>query len=384
VLDGSIQRAGDQVRVTVRLYDVDRGVAVWGDAFDQRFDSLFAVEDAVSERLASALALRLSPAERQRLTRRDTDNIEAHRLYLRGLYESRTWTEAGFRRAVDDFRQAIAVDPSYALAWAGLADAYYRNSTLHIPLQEAIPKAKAAAVTALRLDDSLAEAHASLGAIHFRYDWDFAGAERELRRAIELSPGDVSAHQWYSEYLTAMGRTPEAIAEAQIARRLDPLSAEADWQLGLAQLFGRRAQDAVATLRESTRSTPDFWLTHAFLGWSYAETGDCNDALAEYAVARALDDNADVASQLVSAYARCGRRADAERAMRALLAHPDRSAFYVAAGYEGLGDHERALQWLEKAYAEHAELLVFANVDGLRNDPRFIALLRRVGLAARR
>jgi DNA-binding winged helix-turn-helix (wHTH) protein/TolB-like protein/Flp pilus assembly protein TadD len=387
VLDGTIQRTGDQVRITVRLWNVSAGRTVWGDQLDEKFTGLFAVEDAIAERLASALALQLSPTERRQLTRRYTENAEAHRAYLRGVYFSRMRTVDGFDKAVDEFHHAIALDPSYALAYAGLADAYYRESSVHMTLAEAVAKSRAAATTALQLDDSLAEAHAALAQIKFRYDWDFAGAEREFRRAIALNANDPTAHQWYSECLTALGRVPESVTEARLARDLDPLSAEVEWNLGFALFFGRRVDEAIGVFEQSVRTTPDFWLTRSFLAWAYAERGDFDRAFAEYAKARALDDNDDTLSHLVRSYTRAGRTADARRALDEILTRAKRgyvSPFYVANAYLGAGDTENAFAWLQKAYAERSEFLVFINVapnfDGVRGDPRFIELLKRVGL----
>ncbi|HYU27035.1 MAG TPA: tetratricopeptide repeat protein, partial [Thermoanaerobaculia bacterium] len=368
-----------------RLWNVNDGRTIWADQLDETFTGLFAVEDAIAERLASALALRLSPQERRQLTRRYTENAEAHRLYLRGVYYSRLRTAEAFPKAVEAFHHAIAIDPTYALAYAGLADAYYRESSVHLPLAEAVARSRAAATTALQLDDSLAEAHASLAQIKFRYDWDFRGAEREFRRAIALNPNDLTAHQWYSEVLTAMGRVPESVAEARLAQNIDPLSAEVEWNLGFALLFGRRYDDAIAVLRQSVQTTPDLWITHAFLGWAYAERGDFEHAFAEYAKARALDDNEDTLSHLVRSYMRAGRAADARRTLDEILARAKRgyvSPFYIANGYLGIGDKENTFVWLQKAYEERSELLVFIKVapsfDGVRDDPRFIDLLKRV------
>ena len=246
VLDGTIQRMNDRVRVTVRLLNVADGAALWGDTFDDRFTGFFAVEDSISERLTRALALRLSEEERKSLTARGTSNLEAHQWYLKGRYYSAQWTVDGFTRALDAFHRAIAIDPTYALAYAGQADAYYRATTIHLTPQEGVPRARAAALAALRLDDGLAEAHAALGIIKFRYDWDFAGAEKEFRRAIALNPEDVEAHQWYSEYLTAFGRVAESVAEAKTAQQIDPLSPEVAWDLGLALL------SAAGTAKQST------------------------------------------------------------------------------------------------------------------------------------
>jgi DNA-binding winged helix-turn-helix (wHTH) protein/tetratricopeptide (TPR) repeat protein len=388
VLDGTIQRTGDQVRVTVRLWSVRDGRTVWGDELDEKFTGIFAVEDAIAERLASALALRLSPEERKQLTRRYTENAEAHRAYLRGIYFSRMRTVDGFDKAVDEFHHAIALDPSYALAYAGLADAYYRESSVHMTLAEAVAKSRAAATTALQLDDSLAEAHAALAVIEFRYDWNFAGAEREFRRAIALNPNDPTAHQWYSECLTALGRVPESVAEARRARDLDPLSAEVEWNLGFALFFGRRYDEAIVVLRKSVETTADLWLTHAFLAWAYAERGDFAQAFPEYAKARALDDNEDTLSHLVRSYTRAGRTADARRTLDEILARAKRgyvSPFYIATAYFGAGDRDNGFAWLQKAYAERSEFLVFINVapnfDDVRGDPRFIEMVRRGGLA---
>jgi len=390
VLDGTIQRTGDQVRVTVRLWNVSEGHAVWGDELDEKFTSLFAVEDAIAERLASALALRLSPRERQQLTRRYTENAEAHRAYLRGVYFSRMRTTEGFDKAVDEFHHAIALDPTYALAYAGLSQAYYRESSVHMTLAEAVAKSRAAATTALQLDDSLAEAHAALAQIKFRYDWDFPGAEREFRRAIALNPNDLTAHQWFSECLTALGRVNESVAEARLARDIDPLSAEVEWNLGLALFFGRRYDEAIAVLRQSVRTTPDLWLTRAFLAWAYAERGDFEHAFAEYAKARALDDNEDTLSHLVRSYARAGRAAEARKTLDEILVRAKQhyvSPFYIANAYFGAGDKANGFPWLQKAYEERSEFMVFINVapsfDDVRGDPRFQEMLRRVGLASR-
>ena len=387
VLDGTIQRTGDQVRVTVRLWSVRDGRTIWGDQLDEKFTSIFAVEDAIAERLASALALQLSPQERRQLTRRYTENAEAHRAYLRGVYFSRTRTTEGFDKAVEEFHHAIALDPTYALAYAGLADAYYRESSVHMTLADAVSKSRAAATTALKLDDSLAEGHVALAQIKFRYDWDFAGAEREFRRAIALNPNDLTAHQWYSELLTALGRVNESVAEARLARDIDQLSAEVEWNLGFALFFGRRYDEAINVLRQSVQTTPDLWLTHAFLGWAYAERGDFVHAFPEYAKARALDDNEDTLSHLVRSYTRAGRADDARKTLDEILARAKRgyvSPFYIANAYFGLGDKDNGFLWLQKAYEERSEFLVFINVapsfDNVRDDPRFSAMLQRVGL----
>jgi Tfp pilus assembly protein PilF len=378
-----VQHAGDRVRVTVRLLHVADGAPLWGDTFDEQFGDLFAVEDSVSKRLANALSLRLSETELRRLTHHDTKNLEAHQAYLRGLYYSSQWTLEGFNKSRASFERAIAIDRQYAQAYAGLADAYYRAATVHLAPQEAVPRARAMAAKALQLDDSLAEAHAALGIIKFRYDWDFDGAEREFRRAIQLNPEDVTAHQWYSEYLTAAGRSRESVAEAKAAQAIDPVAADVAWDVGFALLFAGRTREAIEQLRSAIDLNPQFWLTHSFLGWAYGEAGDYDRALAELQTALKLDDNADTRTQLVWIYAKAGRRQDAQRVLEEILQRARTtyvSPFYIAASYASLGDNDRAFEWLKKACAERAELLVFVNVAPnfapLRRDPRYDARRR--------
>jgi len=388
VLDGTIQRMNDRVRITVRLLNVADGVALWGDTFDDRFTGFFAVEDSISERLTRALALRLSEEERKGLTARGTSNLEAHQWYLKGRYYSTQWTVEGFTRALEAFHRAIAIDPTYALAYAGQADAYYRATTIHLTPQEGVPRARAAALAALRLDDGLAEAHAALGIIKFRYDWDFAGAEREFRRAIALNAEDVEAHQWYSEYLTAFGRVAESVAEARTAQQIDPLSPEVAWDLGLALLFGNRTHEAVEILKTAVDLDPRFWLTHSFLGWAYSEEGKHDLAYSEYEKARALDDNPDVLVQGILIAHRAGRTFDAQRMLDDLLQRSKTryvAPFYIAAAYISMNQNDRGFEWLQKALAERNELLVFIKVApsfrSVRSDLRFVAALRRIGLS---
>jgi tetratricopeptide (TPR) repeat protein len=387
VLEGNIQQSADRVRVTVQLIRISDGKPLWGEAFDEPLNGLFALEDAISRRVVEALTLKLTSQESARLAKHYTENAQAYQLYLKGRYYSSSWTLEGFRKAVGYFNDAIALDPTYALAYAGLADTYYRNSTVHIPLTEAVPKARAAAMQALRLDDTLAEAHTSLAVIKFRYDWDWAGAESEFKRAIEFNPNYSTAHQWYGEYLTALGRTDEAVAEGGRAEQIDPITPEVGWDLGLALLFGRRYDEAVEQFKKTVDLNPSFWLSHSFLGWSYGEKGAFDQAFAEYQKALALDENDDTRAHLASIYVKAGKRNEAQKILDEMIQRSKReevSPFYVAAVYVALGDKEHGLEWLEKAYAERAELLVFLkvapNFDAVRSDPRFIRIMQGIGL----
>lgn len=387
VLEGNVQRSADRVRVTVQLIRVSDGKPLWGESFDEQLNNMFALEDSISRRVVEALTLKLTSRESERLAKHYTENIQAYQLYLKGRYYSSNWTLEGFRKAVGYFNDAIALDPTYALAYAGLADTFYRNATVHIPLNEAVPKARAAAMQALRLDDTLAEAHTSLGMIKFRYDWDWTGAESEFKRAIELNQNYSTAHQWYSEYLTALGRTDEAVAEARRAEQIDPITPEVGWDLGLALFFGRRYDEAVEQFKKSIDLNPNFWLSHSFLGWCYGERGEFDKAFTEYQKALALDDNDDTRSHLAHIYVKAGKRNEAQRILDEMLQRSKReevSPFYIAAVYVALGDKEHGTEWLEKAYEERAELLVFLkvapNFDAVRSDPRAIQIMQGIGL----
>ena len=387
VLEGTIQRHGNDVRVTVRLLDVAKRRPLWGETFDERFTNLFAVEDSIASRLARSLALQLSQDEMKRLTHRDTTSAEAHQLYLKGRYYSGVRTPDAFQKALDSFQKAIAIDPAYALAYDGLADAYYRESSVHLSLEEAVPKARAAAVAALQIDDSLPDAHATLGVIKFRYEWNRRDAERELRHAIALNRNCVTAHQWYSELLVASGRADESVREARLAQQIDPLSPEVGWNVGFALLLARRPAEAANALRDAVKLNPNFWLTRAWLAFSLGESGKFDEAFAEYARSLSIDDNADTLSHMAYVYARAGRQNDARRIAHELVARSEReyvSPFYLASCFVAAGDKNRCLIYLQKALEEHSEFLVFLkvapNFEAVRDDPRFLDLERKVGL----
>jgi TolB-like protein/DNA-binding winged helix-turn-helix (wHTH) protein/Tfp pilus assembly protein PilF len=387
VLQGNIQRASDRIRVTVQLVRVIDGKPIWGETFDEKADNLFLLEDSISRRVVSGLTLTLTTRESERLAKRYTENTQAYQLYLKGRYYSSNWTLDGFHKAIGYFNDAIALDPNYALAYAGLADTYYRNATVHIPLGEAVPKARNAVMQALRLDDTLAEAHTSLAMIKFRYDWDWTGAETEFKRAIDLNQNYATAHQWYSEYFTALDRTEEAVAEASRAEQIDPISPEVGWDLGLALFFGRRYDQAIEQFKRTIDLNPNFWLPHSFLAWCYGEKGEFDKAFAEYDKALALDDNEDTLSQMASIDVKAGRRTEARKILDELMRRQQRkevSPLFISAVYFALDDKEQGFKWLEKAYREKAELLVFLkvapNFQGVRSDPRYKKIMADVGL----
>jgi DNA-binding winged helix-turn-helix (wHTH) protein/TolB-like protein len=246
VLDGNIQRAGDRIRVSVRLVRVGDGKQLWAEAFDESFKDIFAVQDSISERVAGALALKLTGEERERLAKRHTKNSEAYQLYLRGRYFWNRGTEEGLRKAIEHFLQALEKDPDYALAYTGLADSYALLGVYGlIPMRESHPKAREAATRALEFDEKLGEAHASLAAVLIDYYWDWAGAERHLERALELNPNYATAHSMYANYLKAFGRFGEAIEEAKRAQGLDPVSPSSNLTLATTYYFARQYDQAI-------------------------------------------------------------------------------------------------------------------------------------------
>jgi DNA-binding winged helix-turn-helix (wHTH) protein/Tfp pilus assembly protein PilF len=382
VLEGSIQRLEDRVRVTAQLVSVAAGAPIWGEAFHERLVDLFSVQESISERLVASLVSDLTAKDRQRLKRRPTDDPEAYLAYLRGRHHWNTRSEEGLRKAIHHFEQAIARDPSYALAHAGLADCYTVLGSAGyavLPATEALGRAKAAALAALAADPALAEAHTSLAFVRFRFDWDWLGAEEEFQRAIDLNPGFASAHHWYAVFLAAMGRFEESIARVDLAQRLDPLSAIVGTAAGRVRHFAGDLESA---------ADPNFAEAHFNLGLLHLEGGLLAEA--QTAVERAIELAGRRPVMIAILGLIHGRAANAARARAALaeLAEASRrgeiSPLYMAYVHIGLGEHEQAFERIEQGYRERAGVLVFAKVeqifDPLRGDRRFQGLLQRMAL----
>jgi DNA-binding winged helix-turn-helix (wHTH) protein/TolB-like protein/Tfp pilus assembly protein PilF len=387
VLDGSIQRVGDRVRVTVRLLNVQDGTSLWADKFDEPFTNIFALQDSISERVAAALPLNLSGEEKARLSRHDTENTEAYQLYVKGRYFWNKQTEEGFRKGIDYFNQAIRDDPNYSLAYAGLSDCYALLSDFgFVPPGEGFPKAKEAATRALAIDEKLAEAHTSLGHVKRDYDWDWSGAEQEFRRAIELNPNYPSAHQWYAVYLSSLGRHQEAIAEIKRALELDPLSLPVNTVTARVLYLARQYDEAIEQSRKTIEMDPRFAAAYQNLGRSYEQKGMYAEAVATFQELNKAVPGHGLAF-LARADALAGKTDEAQKILAQLKEPSARryvSPYHVAMIYAGLGDKERTLAWLERAYQQRVHNMVFLKVepelDGLRSDPRFADLMRRVGL----
>jgi DNA-binding winged helix-turn-helix (wHTH) protein/TolB-like protein/Tfp pilus assembly protein PilF len=391
VLDGSIQSITGRLRATVRLLRVSDGATLWAEAFDERVIDIFSLQDSISQRVAEGLTLQLTDAQRTLLTRRDTENTQAYHQYLKGRFFWNKRTQESFRRGLAFFQEAVLQDPTYARAYTGVADSYigltyYQYERPH----EALPRAKAAALKALAIAPSLAEAHVSLAHIQGNYDWDWTAAEREWRRAIFLDPEYATAHQWYAvHYLTPTGRLEEALVEARRAQQLDPLSPVFSAFVGATLLFARRYDEAIEECRKTIDLYPEFGVAHWYLGRAYLQKGMFGEALTELRDAVRLSGESPLMQgTLAFAYAASGDRARARGMLAELMrlrAQHYASAVDLAITHAALGEREEAFRWLDEAAAERAFHLVYLKVwpelDVLRPDPRFAGMVHRIGLA---
>lgn len=390
VLEGNIQRANDQIRVSVQLVDVDDGSVLWAEKFDERFTEIFAVEDSISEQVARALVLDLTADERKLLRKRYTDNTDAYQLYLKGRYHWNKRTTESLKKGVEYFRQAIDLDPSFASAYAGLSDSYTLLVVREaISPDEGFAKAKATASMALEIDEEFAEAHASLGHAML-HNWEWDAAEIELKKAIELNPGYPSAHHWYSEHLTAMGRCDESIAELKLAGGLDPLSLIISADLGRAFYYAREYDHVMKQEAKTLEMDSNFWLSHINMGRSYTQKGMHSEAISELQKALDISEGTEALSFLGFAYAAAGKRENALEALCELEEQSQRSyvpPYHLAIIHAGLGEMDQAFEWLERSFEKHSVDLFTLRVepmfDALRDDGRYQDLLRRVGLETR-
>lgn len=388
VLEGSYQLTGERVRVTVQLVSASDGAQLWSGTFDDEFVNIFAVQDSISRQVTQALTSDLDEAERRSLARRATENVEAYQLYLKGRY---LWAKkANLDKARQYFEQAVQLDPQYARAYSGLADCYLALSEFSLlPRAEAYAKAVAAAQQAVSLDPALAEAHTTLGFIHLSQDWDYPGAEREFKRAIELDPDDATARQFYGVYLLAVGQREAAIAETRRALELDPLSILNNTQLGRALYLAGRYDEAIEQSLKTIELDPTSASAYVYLGQSHAHKGMLREATAELEKAVELSDGrVEMKAALGYAYALSGRKDEARKIIDELttLGNDLSSASYhIATIYAGFPEKEQAIARLQGAYEERdiflgVRLKTDPKLDGLRSDPRFQDLVRRVGL----
>ena len=387
VLDGNIQKTAGRIRVTVRLLRVSDGRTLWADKFDAPLADLFALQDSISERVVTALEVKLTGEERRLLTRHHTDNPEAYQLYLKGRLFRNHWTQESIQKALECFNRAIDIDPNYALAYAGKADVYSANSSVYLRPAEAMPKAREAARRALELDDQLAEAHRSMAMVKQFGDWDLAGAEREIKRALEINPNDSESHLRYCGLLVLQKRFDEALAELRRAQELDPLSLSLNFWAGWHPYLARKYEQAMERFREAAALYPNAPEMHRGLGCALRQQGAIQEAVAELEKAIDLSRRDNFVAELGYTYALSGRRAEAVKLVKELEGLSERryvSPFNIAKIYAGLGDKERMFEWLHKGYEDRSDHMLGLGVDpcfdGVRADPRFAELLRRLGL----
>jgi tetratricopeptide (TPR) repeat protein len=389
VLEGSVQRVSDRIRVTARLINVADGASLWAATFDEKFTDVFAVQDAISQKVADALALRLSGEEKRRLTKRYTDNLDAYQLYLTGRYHHARLIPPEIMTAIGFYQQAIAVDPNYALAYFGLAEANRSLAiTSDVPSKDSLPQATAAARKALAIDDSLAEGHASLSFSLIWYEWDWVGGEREAKRALALNPNSAYSHFALAHVLSDLGRHDEAVVEGARAMELDPVFFLFSALEGMFLHHARRDDEAMALLQKTLQLDPTFWVTHLTLGKVYIQQRKYPEAAAAFIKARELSHgNSEAIASIGYVAALAGDKAKARAVLdelKGLLVEHYIPPFNIAMVYTGLGDKNEALSWLEKACEERdvrvTQLKVDPRWDSLRSDARFVAILKRIGL----
>lgn len=391
VLDGRVQKSGDHIRVTVQLVRASDGSPLWGDTFDEKYTDIFGVEDRISEELVQALLPTITDTQKQQLIKHYTEDTEAYQSYIKGRYYWNKRTTDDIKKAISYYEDAIIQDPNYALAYAGLADSYATLGILdNVPAQEMMPKARSAAMKALELDDGLAEAHAALAYVKHRFEWDLAGAEREFKRAIELNPKYPTAHQWFGWYLISLSKFDDALAEFQRAQQLDPLSLYTNLTLGASYFHARDYDKAAVQYQRVIDMNSDFWLAHWWLAQTYAQQQRYDDAITELQkVVKIRGGNLTQFPVAGYIYAVAGKKAEARRVLEELQrGAKDRylSPYGMATIYAGLGENDKAFDWLQRDLKEHGSGMVFINVDqrldNIRSDPRFAQLVREVGLTA--
>ena len=389
VLEGRIQKSEERVRVTMQLVQVQDGVSLWTEKFDAKFTDILTVQDRISDQVARVMTLRLTAREKEQLNKHGTGDSEAYQAYLKGRYFWNKRTSEGFKKAIEYFQQAIASDPSYAAAYSGLADCYNLSSEYEgFPPKEAFPRAREAATKALELDETLAEAHVSLAYTLTNYEWDWAGAEREFKRAIELNPNYATAHQWYGEFLMAMGRFDEARAALKRAQEIDPISPIINAEQGLPFYYARHYDQAIEQFHKALEIVPEFVPLRHYLYSAYIQKGMGEEALAEAIIIRNLTGaSPEAIAALKEAYAESGIKGISHHEFakfKERLRYTYVSPYSIAGYYARFGDKDQTFAWLERAYQERDRFLIFLKVDfwdNIRSDPRFTDLLRRMKLA---
>ena len=387
ILSGRLQVFGDRLMIGTELVDAFDGAQLWGEQYNRRLSDIFAVQDEIAREISEKLQLKLTGEEKQKLVKRYTHDTEAYHLYLKGRYFWNKRTHECLEKGKEFFKQAIEADASYALAYSGLADSYALLGVA-LPPRDAFPRAIAASLKALEIDDAVAEAHTSFAFARMFFEWDWQGAEGEFKRAIELNPNYATAYQWYGRLLSALGRHSESIANLQMAQALDPLSLSINTGCGVSFYMARRYEEAIQQYRKTLEMDAKFTVAHEHLGSALLQAGMYDEAIKEFQVAAGLDENdIGLRASLGHAYAVKGERDEAEKIVVELLEASRQkyvSPYFMAELQAGLGHTDQAFEWLERCYTDRAPHMIFLNVEpkleALHTDPRFEHLLRRMNL----
>jgi len=389
IVEGSVQRSGDRVRIAAQLIDARNDRNLWTESYQSDLSDVLALQGNVARAIAGEVRVQLTSEERAGLSSTRTVKPEAYEAYLRGLYSLNKRTPSDLQAAIGSFQKAVDLDPTYALAYAGLAEGYTLMSIYgEIVPRAAMPKAKVAANRALELDNGLAEAHAVLADVDWSYDWNVSAADTAFQRALQINPSYATGHQWYALYLSNLGKSEQAIAHINRAQELDPHSLIIGANVGWCHYVAHRYDEAIEQLKKVTESEPNFWLVHSILGQTYLAKGNLPDAMRELELADSLSPHTMRNMALLGdAYALAGRRAEARKLLEDLISLSRNryiSPIYMAIPCIGLGQKDQAFDWLEKAYDDRSDWMVLLQTDPvfdpIRSDPRFQNLLHKVGI----
>ncbi len=389
VLDGSVRKAGNRLRITAQLINIIGDYHLWSEKYDRDMEDIFAIQDDISQAIVTKLKIKLIGDERALLTKRYTENLKAYHLYLKGRHFWNKRTKQSLKQSIGYFQQAIKIDPDYALAYAGLADAYnILGSYEMLPPLEAYPKAKEAAMKALEIDDKLAEAYTSIARVKNRFDWDWSGSEEHFKKAIELNSSYAMGHSWYSILLRSLGRFDEALTIINKALEIDPLSLPINTTIGSIFYFAQNYDQAIMQCKKALELDSNFTWAHAVLASAYLQKSLFKEAIAEFKKAVSLSRASTwYVAELAHAYAVKGDKNKALNTLDELLEQSKKDyvpVAEIAMIYTGLNNKEKAIEWLEKAFIERSDKLVNLKVEprlaNLRSEPNFKALLKKMGL----
>jgi TolB-like protein/Tfp pilus assembly protein PilF len=390
IAEGSVLRAGSRVRISIRLVDAKKDRPFWSGSYEGEVQDVLTLQERVAGAIAREIDVTLTEKETARISRSRRINLDAYDAYLKGRHEYFTaFNKESTQKAIDWFQRAIGFDPGYALAYAGLADCYYMVSNQYYAPTEVMPRARAAALRAIELDDTLGEAHATLALIRSVYDFDHGEAEKGFQRALKLKPGDATVHTWYGLYLVAMGRFDDGAVELEQAQKLDPVSPALNGYAGAVLYYAHRYDQVIDRMRPIMEINPDYQQPYAWIALAYEQKGEWGKAIAAMEKSTQLDGGeVDGLAQLAHIYAAAGRTADSRRVLqrvKEIARHRYVSAWDFALIHAGLGEREEAFRWLQRVKEDRSEMFVLLNVDPrfapLRADARFPGVLRSAGLS---